>query len=84
MIARLAADLSKTRRVDLSFSDSSGTMRLRDVPINSKSREVILSESIDRLRALPAAVGVFQLIAVDESGDHILGEYTFNHTPSHK
>jgi hypothetical protein len=81
-IARLAADLSTVQRVDLCFSDPRGTVRLFDIPVNSKSGEVIFNESIGQLRTAPAHVGVIQLIAVDERGDHLLGEYTFNHSPS--
>lgn len=82
LIARLAADFRNVQRVDLTFTDPRGTMRLRDIPVNPQSHEVILNESISVARAAPASVAVIQLIAVEESGDRLLGEYTFNHTPT--
>lgn len=82
IIARLTADLSKARRVDVCYSDPGGTVRVRDIPVNTSAREVLLNAPIAALRAAPAHVAVIQLVAVDEDGDRVLGEYTFKHTPS--
>jgi hypothetical protein len=43
---------------------------------------VLLNAPIAQLRAAAAHVAVIQLVAVNEDGDQVLGEYTFNHTPS--
>ena len=82
VIARLAADLSKAPRVDVCYSDPGGTVRLRDIPMNARAHEVLLNAPITQLRAAPAHVAVIQLVAVNEDGDQLLGEYTFNHTPT--
>jgi hypothetical protein len=84
LIGRLAVDLGSARRVDLCLCDAAGTEqhRLRDVPVNPSQREVIFNEPIERARAAPAYVLVVKLVAVEEPEERLLGEYTFNHTPS--
>jgi anti-sigma factor RsiW len=82
VIARLAADLRKAPRVDVCYSDPGGTVRVRDIPVNTRAGEVLLNAPIAQLRAAAAHVAVIQLVAVNEDGDQVLGEYTFNHTPS--
>jgi len=84
LIGRLAVNLASARRVDLCFWDAAGTelQRLRDVPINPAGREVIFSEPIEFMRAAPATVVVVKLVSVEETGERVLGQYRFNHTPS--
>jgi len=84
LIGRLASDLSGARRVDIAMCDQAGQERgrLRDIPFNQSQREVIFNEPIERARASPANVLVLKLLAVDEGEDHLIGTYTFNHTPS--
>lgn len=82
LVAKLAADLSKAARVDLLYTHPGGTIRFPDIPVNSASGEVILSVAMAQMRAAPAHVAVVKLVAVEESGERVLGEYTFNHRPS--
>ncbi len=82
IIARLNADLSKAKRVDLCYSVAGKTTRFANIPVNPASSGVALSIPMAQLRLAPAHVVVIQLLAVDESGEQILGEYTFNHSPS--
>lgn len=84
VVARLAAELRGVTRIDLAMCDPDGREkdRLRDVPVSAFAREIVLLERIDRLRALPASVNCVRLIAVDEQGERLLGEYTFVHTPA--
>ena len=83
LVARLAADLSGARRVDLSLCDETGMERerLHDIPFHAAQREVVFNEPIEKARAAPANVLLVKLVAVDEQGDRVLGQYTFNHTP---
>ncbi|MCP5116274.1 MAG: hypothetical protein GY953_36055 [bacterium] len=83
-MGRLAVDLASARRVDLCLCDAAGTelQRLRDVPVNPEQGEVIFSEPIEYMRAAPACVVVVKLLSVEEPGERVLGQYTFNHTPS--
>jgi hypothetical protein len=83
VISRLAADLSGAQRVDISQCDDEGRElgRVRDIPLIG-GKEVVLSQSTDMLRALGKEIVRLRLIAVDEARERILGEYTFNHSPT--
>ena len=84
LIGRLAADLATAGHVDVAFYDEAGTelRRLQDVPFSAAGREVIFNEPIAQARLYPAHTILVKLLAVDEQGERLLGEYTFNHTPS--
>lgn len=82
LVAHLAADFAVAPRIDLRYSDPRGTTRVHDLPVDRNSGEVILNVAIDKMRQAPRHVATIQLIAVEETGDRILGEYTFHHTPS--
>ena len=85
LIGRLAADLKGARRVDLLICDQQGAeqLRLKDIPINTAADTVILQESISFAKAAPNNVMLVRMVKVDDAGgEHLLGEYTFNHTRS--
>jgi hypothetical protein len=83
MVARLEAPLDEVKRVDMVYINSGGEseMRLEDIPFVAESGGVVFSTSIDSVRSLPATTLRLRLLAVDNHGERILGEYTFNHTP---
>lgn len=83
LVARLAADLSGTRRVDLRFCDERGVEqgRLVDIPVHAGRGGVTYQESVDLLKGAPSFTMIARLVAVDDDGaERLLGEYTFNHT----
>ena len=84
VIARLAADLTNAQRVDISRCDAQGReqVRIRDVPLTGARNQIVFTEPTDLLRALGQEVLRVRLIAVDDAHEQVLGEYTFNHTPS--
>ncbi|HET9219702.1 MAG TPA: zf-HC2 domain-containing protein [Terriglobia bacterium] len=84
VISRLAADLTSAKRVDISQCDAEGNeqSRIRDVPLTGARNEVVFSQSTTVLRALGKQRLRLKLIAVDDSEERVLGEYTFDHTPS--
>ena len=84
VITRLAADLTGAKRVDIAHCDSAGIEqgRIRDIPLTRAGNEVVFVESTDTLRALGKELLRFRLIAVDGPDERVLGEYTFDHTPS--
>jgi len=85
LIGRLAADLTEAKRVDLSICDERGTekLRLRDIPVHSGAEGIVYQESMTFMKAAPSSKITARLLSVDEAGDeHLLGEYTFNHTRS--
>lgn len=85
LIARLSADLSGARRVDVSFCDEHGVehTRLADIPIRPGAGSVICQESIAFAKAAPSFTMIARLLGVDDAGhETLLGEYTFHHTRS--
>jgi hypothetical protein len=84
VISRLAADLTGAKRVDISHCDAEGKEhgRVRDVLFTRARKEVVFAQSSDALRALGKETIRMRLIAVDDTEERVLGEYTFNHTPS--
>lgn len=85
LIARLAADLSGAKRVDLSICDQSGVeqLRLPDIPVHPETGSVIYQESMTFAKGAPTMTLIARLIGQDDSGtERLLGEYTFNHTRS--
>jgi len=85
LIGRLAANLGGAKRVDLSICDERGVeqLRLPDIPVHPGASSVAYQESITLMKAAPALTMIARLVTVDEAGgEHLLGEYTFNHTRS--
>lgn len=83
VVAHLEAPLAGVQRVDLLTLDDNADVATRhqDVPFIVNSGGVLLSTHIDKLRALPACIFRVRLVAIDQQGERILGDYTFNHTP---
>lgn len=83
LVARLAADLSTSTRVDLSWCTLDGVERQRmtDIPVRSDVGSVICHQSIAWAKGSPTTSMVARLLGVDGQGrETLLGEYTFNHT----
>ncbi len=85
LIARLAANLTGAKRVDLCLCDERGVeqLRLPDIPVQSGAGSVVYQESMTWAKAMPTSKMIARLVTVDEAGgERLLGEYTFNHTRS--
>jgi hypothetical protein len=83
LVARLAADVRRAARVDLSWCDGRGVefMRMADIPVRADTGSVICTQSITIAKASPSNTLIARLVAVDREGDErLLGEYTFHHT----
>jgi len=83
LIGRLAANLRGAKRIDLCICDESGTERLRfqDIPLHPEANRIAFQESITFAKAAPSYKAIVRLMTFDEAGaEHLLGEYTFNHT----
>ena len=83
LVARLDAPLAGVERLDVELlgGEVQGVERLRDVPFDAAAGEVVIAPRIERIRALPASTSRIRLLAVAPSGERLVGEYTFNHTP---
>ena len=85
LIARLSANLSGAARIDLSIcnQDRVELDRLTDIPITAATGAVLYQENIDFAKAAPVNTMIARLVAYDSAGqENLIGEYTFNHTPS--
>lgn len=84
VVGRFVAPLGGVGRVDLARCDAEGreVQRFRNLPFNPARGEVLFTARTDVLRTLPASVQRYRLIAVEASGERVLAEYTFAHTPS--
>lgn len=81
VVAHLAAPLAGVTRLDaVSYVPGVPPQRVRDIPFDSESGEVVSLPDLARLRSMPDHQQRIQLIAVDERGERVLGEYTFNHS----
>jgi hypothetical protein len=83
LMARLAADLSRVERVDVSICGRDGVerQRMQDIPVRSETGRVILHESAALGKISPSGTIVARLLAVEaDGGERVLGEYTFMHT----
>jgi hypothetical protein len=83
LVGRLAADMRGAKRVDISLCDANGKeqFRLPDIPFSPSAAGIALQESISTWKAAPDSKMIARLVAVDDAEqEHLLGEYTFNHT----
>ena len=83
LITRLDAPLAGIERLDVETSggEGAGSERMRDVPFDAAAGEVVLAMRMERMRALPESTVRIRLVTVAPSGERVVGEYTFNHTP---
>lgn len=83
LLSRLEADFRGVSRLDVVSSWEGGPeQRVDDVPVSPDARELILAQSMPAMRALGDGVMRVRLVASEESGERLLGEYTFAHSPT--
>ncbi len=83
MITHLEADLRGVSRLDVVTSWEGGPdERLEDVPVNPDARELLVAQPMPALRALGDVVLRMRLLAREEGGERLVGEYTFVHSPT--
>lgn len=86
VVGRLSVPLAGVTRLDalerLDLGDGHVRQtRLVDVPFDPDTGAVLSLPAASVLRRLPRHTLRIQLMAVEEAGDRLLGEYTFEHTP---
>jgi hypothetical protein len=83
LVARLEAPLAGVTRVDaISYLAEAPPEVFRDILFDPASGEVVITPKIAQIRAMPPHRYRIELVAVDAKGERVIGEYTFNHTPS--
>jgi hypothetical protein len=83
VVAHLEAPLAGVQRLDVVIHEveADRTFRLTDVGFNPASREVVLVPKASDLRHRGRSTQRVELVAVSGGDEHVLGHYTFNHTP---
>ena len=81
VVGRMRAVLGGIERLDVLVHTSAhgSPARLEDVPFNGEAGEVIFVPSAAYLRTLDSFTQRLELVAVAETGERVIGEYTFNH-----
>jgi hypothetical protein len=74
----LAADTSGARRVDWIYHSPTAGYRVEDVPFHAGGVTFVMPAAY--LRTLPTQRKTIRLVAVDDTGERLLGEYVLDHT----
>lgn len=88
VVGRMRVPLAGVTRVDvlesLDVGDGGAVQqwRLEDVPFDPDSNELLMLPSATALKKMPAHTLRVALVGTDATGERLLGEYTFAHTPS--
>ena len=86
LVTRLRAPLAGIERLDVDFLDANGQSirRLRDVPFDPAAGEVVITQQIQVVRAMPATTVRYRLYDMaSPSGERLVSEYALHHTPHH-
>ena len=87
VVSRIRAALSGVERLDMLNrveigGRTQGEVRVEDVPFDPAASELIFIPPPAALKKMPAHTMRVRLLAVEGSGERLLGEYTFQHAPS--
>lgn len=83
LVGRMLADFSGVSRVDLLLETAGQPgQRIEDVPVSPEARELILLQSMPVARALGRVELRVRLVAREGARGRVLGDYTFDHTPT--
>jgi len=81
LIARLEAPLAGVKRLDaIAYPPGAPEEVFHDIPFDAASGAVVLASRIEHVRMLPSHHYRVRLVGVDDRGEHVIGDYTFNHT----
>lgn len=75
----LALDTHGLRQIDLVYESPSAGFRIADVPFDPAGDEVVFVQPGEYLRTLSTERKTLRLVAVEDTGDRVLGEYVLNH-----
>jgi anti-sigma factor RsiW len=78
VVSRLEAPLAGVRRVDLLTPEG----RFEDVPFDAHAGDVLVIPPPAALKRSGAFNTYMRLFSVEDTGERMLGEYTFLHSPS--
>ena len=83
VVAYLHAPLRDVRRLDVLIDNTtSGKHRVNDVAFDPAANGLVAVTSTSYLRTLGHSQHRVRLVAVDGVDERVIGDYTFNHSPS--
>jgi hypothetical protein len=83
LVARLQGDFSGISRLDLVAQTGDGAeFRIEDVPVGPEATELIVAQAMPAMRLLGVSRHRFRLVGREEGRERLIGEYTFDHTPT--
>jgi putative zinc finger protein len=83
LISRMRADFTGVSRLDVLLRvEGEPEVRIPDVPIGRDAEELIMAQAMPAIRALGRAVLHYRLVAREGPSERVLGDYTFDHTPT--
>jgi hypothetical protein len=83
LVGRLMADLKGVKRLDLVVEEEGRPAhRVEELPFSPDATELIVAQAMPHVRALPHARIRMRLLSLEPGGDRLVGEYTFDHSPS--
>jgi hypothetical protein len=83
LVARLVGDFKGLSRLDV-VAEHEGlpVRRIEDVPISPDATELIVAQAMPYMRTVQHARLRIRLLSQEAGGERLLGEYTFDHSPS--
>ena len=84
LVTRLRAPLAGIERLDVDFLDANGQRirRLHDIPFDPAAGEVVITQQIQAVRAMPATTVRYRLYDMSSPTDErLVSEYALHHTP---
>jgi len=83
LVGRLQGDFRGITRLDvIALEEGRPEQRIPDVPVSPDAGELILAQSMPFLRAMGRTRTRVRLLAQEAGGERLVGEYTFDHTPT--
>jgi hypothetical protein len=81
VVGRMRAVLGGIERLDVLVHTSAhgSPARLENVPFDAEAGEIIFAPGAAYLRTLDSLTQRLELVALAETGERVIGEYTFNH-----
>ena len=83
LVARLLGDFKGLSRLDV-VEDQEGlpTRRIEDVPFRPQDTELIVAQAMPFMRTMQRARLRIRLVSPEPDGERLVGEYTFDHSPT--
>lgn len=83
LVAHLHASLHDVQRLDVLVHDlrQDTRARIEDVAFDPNGDEVVVLPNTAQLRQLSFTTQHVKLLAVENAGERVIGEYTFDHSP---